>query len=123
MPKFYGRNGGVRLSQMPFNHHLGDEPIKDILVVDDVGDKKYFSIKVFARDEGHAQKIMMGVIRTVYPGIVITGNSVSLFADDEGEGEGYHLTDFTCRARLADDGYYNVLGSGYLWMMQRRVFL
>lgn len=116
MPKFYGRNGGVRLSQMPFNHRVGDEPLKDILIIDNVGDRKYFSIKVYARDSDHAQRIMMGVIRTVYPGILIT-DCPFLFV--EAETEGYKLVDFSCRAKLSHNGYYDVIGNGLLYYYSR----
>lgn len=111
MSKFFSRNGGVRLSGMPFKRRIGDEPLKDILSVDNVGDKTYFSIKVFARDAGHAVKILMGVLRNVYAGIIITDSPYSLFADFM---SGYNLFDFVCNAFEAPGGFYNVVASGVL---------
>lgn len=111
MSKFYARNGGIRLSGMPFEHRIGDEPLKDILIIDNVGDKIYFSIKVYARDSDHAKRILMGVLRNVYAGITITDSPYSLFADFM---HGYNLFDFVCNASETVGGFFNVVGSGVL---------
>lgn len=114
MAKFYSRNGGVRLSQMPTNFHLGDAlPMRDVLAVSDYGDRKRFDLRVFARDADHAVRILMGVIRTVYPGIVISDSMYDLFGGLY-SGDGYFLTDFHATAILGESGDFTVAASGIL---------
>lgn len=114
MAKFYSRNGGVKLSQMPINFHIGDRlPLRDVMAVSTYGDRVRFDLRVFARDAMHAVRILMGVIRTVYPGVVISDSVSDLFGEVY-EKNGYYLTDFHASATLDKDGAYTVVASGVL---------
>lgn len=115
MAKFYSRNGGVKLSQMPINFHIGDRlPMRDVMAVSTYGDRVRFDLRVFARDESHAVRILMGVIGNVYRGVVISDSVEDLFGSDYQQRVGYYLTDFQARATLDKDGCYVVAASGIL---------
>jgi len=83
------------------------------MAVSKYGDRTRFDLRVFARDENHAVRILMGVVRTVYPGIVISDSVSDLFGDVY-EEYGHYLTDFHATARLDASGDYTVAASGYL---------
>ena len=114
MAKFYSRNGGVKLSQMPINFHIGDRmPVRDVMAVSTYGDRVRFDLRVFARDESHAVRILMGVIGNVYRGVVISDSVEDLFGFTF-QRVGYYLTDFHATATLDKDGGYAVAASGVL---------
>lgn len=112
MAKFYSRNGGVKLSQMPFGEVTEQNMPLDILVVDTIGDYNRFRLKVVASDERMAEKIIFGVMRQVYVPLTITQSAYCLF-DDVTIG-GYTLFDTTCGVSNAGNNTYIVCARGHL---------
>lgn len=112
MAKFYSRNGGVKLSQMPFGEYVPPEKLPvDVLMVENYGDMTRFELKVRAKNSDAAVNILMGVIGAVYRGVNISTSPFSLFVDSE---QGYNLRDFNARATF--EGYYfHVIASGRLY--------
>lgn len=119
---FYDRNLKRRLSQMPFIGDPADQLPADILGVEQIGDYKRFVLKVSAKDEEHAKRILMGMIGKLYYPLEITDCPRSLFDGDLFGGDFIspplvsdktfnHLYDFTCN--VSHSGvYYQVIARG-----------
>lgn len=115
MAKFYARNGGVLLSQMPFGEVTEKNMPLDVMVRDKVGDFDRFRIRVVARNEDCAIRILYGVMRTCFVGITITDSATSLFGEELGDGvHGYILYDTTSGCSSLGNAQYLVTLRGHL---------
>lgn len=108
MSKFYGRYGGVRISQMPFKH--GEKLPVDILKVERQGEKTEFSMRVHARDARIAGQIFLGAIRSAFVGVTISDANFPLFMS-----KGYYLLDFRFSAELDVELTYSITGIGHFF--------